>query len=158
MKKPLLKGMATLVMLFLILLLSTNALADSFAEPKPSKIELENGSKVFYMTPPKYVGDIYPQSGLYYNTEPPEPIYLISSNHSGISYFNGISSSAPILLIETEISSICRPRTLQSAFEIIIFAVFEYFKNVSLNISGADSRTCRKVSASRAGIVEILTV
>jgi len=88
MKKPLLKGMATLVVLFLIMLLSTNALADSFAEPKPSKIELENGSKVFYMTPPKYVGDIYPQSGLYYNTEPPEPIYLISSNHSGISYFN----------------------------------------------------------------------
>ena len=88
MRKPLLKSMGTLFLLIFILLISTTALADSFAEPEPSMIEIENGNKVFYMTPPEYIGDKYPQSGLYYNTSPPEVIYVINSEHSGISYFS----------------------------------------------------------------------
>ena len=70
--------------------MSMNVSADSFVPPQPSQIDLENGSKVFYMTPLRYDGDEYLPSGLYYNTSPPEPIYLISSYHTAddISYFD----------------------------------------------------------------------
>jgi hypothetical protein len=71
-------------------LMSVHVSADSFDPPEPSKIELEDGAKVFYMTPLRYAGEDYLPSGLYYNTEPPEVIYLISSNHTAknISYFS----------------------------------------------------------------------
>jgi len=79
--------------------------ADSFVPPMPSKIELEDGNKVFYMKPLRYYDDEYfssdfydstglPKdylpSGLYYNTDPPELIYLISSHHTAkdFSYFD----------------------------------------------------------------------
>ena len=88
MRKPIAIGTATFIILLFFHAFSSTALADTFAEPEPTKIELENGSKVFFMTPLEYVSDEYPPTGLYYNTDPPDLIYLVTSDHAGISYFH----------------------------------------------------------------------
>ena len=78
---------------------ATEVSADSYAEPTPYQIEFENGNKIFYMYP-CYLNhengepdDRWLQSGLYYNTEPLENIYLINSlyapNHEQIYFYQG---------------------------------------------------------------------
>ena len=64
--------------------------ADDFAEPCPSFLLIENETKIFIMTPPNYEQDGYPPTGLYYNTNPPVLIYLVSAPHwaNSISYFD----------------------------------------------------------------------
>jgi len=56
--------------------------ADDVAPPGPFYIVSEDGSRVFHVTP--YWGCIdmfagYPKTGLYYNTTPPELIYLVEN-------------------------------------------------------------------------------
>jgi len=75
-----------LIMLISFILLSITASA-SFDASIPSNIELENGKKIFYMTPPEYEKEGYPQTGLYYNTDPPENIYLTRPYYNRILYF-----------------------------------------------------------------------
>jgi hypothetical protein len=65
-------------MVFFILL-NTTASA-SFMAAEPSYIILEDGNKIFYMTPPRYLDEGYPPTGLYYNTDPPQNIYFVISN------------------------------------------------------------------------------
>ena len=62
--------------------------ADEPAEPTPYQIEFENGNKIFYMYPTGIADDdSCLNSGLYYNTEPPENIYLINSYVHTSKYF-----------------------------------------------------------------------
>ena len=49
--------------------------ADTKAPESPYSIVLENGDKIFYMTPKGMETGEQLRSGLYYNTEPPEVIY-----------------------------------------------------------------------------------
>jgi hypothetical protein len=80
--------------LFSLILLSFlfvdgTAIADDFVPPRPSTIEVDDGNKIFFITPMGHESDEQLPTGLYYNTEPPELIYLVisgrESNH--ISYF-----------------------------------------------------------------------
>jgi len=70
------------ICIFLLLLISLNitASADEFAPPPPSNFELEDGKLIFYFTPLRFEDD-YPPTGLYYNNDPPEVIYLVNQNH-----------------------------------------------------------------------------
>jgi hypothetical protein len=68
-----------LIMLISFILLSITASADSFFPIEPSEIMLDNNI-IFYMTPPHLVNDEHPPTGLYYNTDPLENIYLVSSD------------------------------------------------------------------------------
>lgn len=92
--------------LFFILILcffGNITVSASLAGARPSKIELENVNKFFYMTPLGYLsvctcGNEHLPSGLYYNTDPPKIIYLINSHYTErdvgyFSSFNIISSS-----------------------------------------------------------------
>ena len=79
------------ICLFILLFISLNitASADSFGFPMPSYMELEEGDKIFYMTPPRFEED-YPLTGLYYNIDPLQNIYLVSSTHQrdDVDYFD----------------------------------------------------------------------
>jgi len=75
--------MISLYFVFLVAVVTVSA--DSPAEQTPYQIEFENGNKIFYMYL-CYVNDEngvpddnWMKSGLYYNTDPPENIYLINS-------------------------------------------------------------------------------
>ena len=72
------RAIAVLSTLFcaMVLMNGTVAFADTEAPPVPYSIEVE-GDKTFYMTPRGDVTENQPQSGLYRNTIPPEPIYTV---------------------------------------------------------------------------------
>jgi len=81
------KRTALCMIVLTILLTCTNALADSPPPPKATSVELENGDKIFFFSPPGFE-DGQPQTGLYYNTDPPEVIYLVQSVRSYPLYFD----------------------------------------------------------------------
>lgn len=61
-------------------LLGFSAYADTMALPTPYTVILDNGDKIFYMTPRGEEDEKHLKSGLYYNTEPPVNIYYINDN------------------------------------------------------------------------------
>lgn len=65
-----------------LFVLAITASAYTPAPYKPLKVELEDGDKVFYLTPPNVSHSGYLPSGLYYNTDPPEAIYLIDDKYT----------------------------------------------------------------------------
>ena len=72
-----------LVFCFVLFLATPMASADSWPEPEPFSIFSDDGSRVFHVTPEsEWVQEQWPdlpQSGLYYNTDPLTPIYLIEN-------------------------------------------------------------------------------
>lgn len=72
------KGGFAFVLLTLLLFASgiQASACDRVTEQFPIRIELEDGSKVFYFNA-RWQENGYPQTGLYYNTEPLEKIYLV---------------------------------------------------------------------------------
>ena len=71
-----------LVFVIIFTLLSVTASADSFASPRRMTRIFGDGNTIFISTP-LYYSDEYLPTGLYYNTEPPEMIYLVNSERSG---------------------------------------------------------------------------
>ncbi|MCL2518968.1 MAG: hypothetical protein FWF15_10440 [Oscillospiraceae bacterium] len=67
--------------------------ADEQVEQKPYQIEFENGKKIFYMYPCYTYNengisdDNWLKSGLYYNTDPLENIYLINLEYNSNRYY-----------------------------------------------------------------------
>ena len=55
------------------------ALAEEPSSPMPFSIESEDGDYLFFFNPGNMFAD-YPASGLYYNTEPPQLIYMVEGN------------------------------------------------------------------------------
>jgi hypothetical protein len=80
----------TAVIILLAFSVYNIAMADDFAPPEPAKIEIDDGNMVFFMTPPEYESEGYLPTGLYYNTESPELIYLVTPGLGigSYSYFN----------------------------------------------------------------------
>ena len=68
-----------------LLLIPISANADDFIPPGPFYILSEDGTKVFHVTPElredliTWAKDDFPVTGLYYNTDPLIPIYLVKS-------------------------------------------------------------------------------
>jgi hypothetical protein len=85
--KPLRKNHKKIIKLSIVILsflfADGIAMADDFAPPGPSQIDVDDGRKVFFITPPGHESDEQLPTGLYHNTEPPELIYLVISEHGG---------------------------------------------------------------------------
>ena len=82
-----------ILLYFMSLITVIKVLADSPTEETPYQIEFESGNKIFYMYP-CYMSDengeldkSWLKSGLYYNTEPHENIYLINSEYTSVKYY-----------------------------------------------------------------------
>jgi len=81
-----------------------NVSADSPVPPMPWKITLEDGSKIFHMTPRGQESAEQLKSGLYYAGDPPENIYYVDEHlHEFDSYLheNSIISSDGIYFVHT---------------------------------------------------------
>ena len=72
-----------------LLILPILVSADDFIPPDPFYIISGDGTKVFHVTPHlredliTWGEDEFPETGLYYNTDPPIPIYLVTSPFVG---------------------------------------------------------------------------
>ena len=69
----------------ILLLVPALASGDDFMPPEPFYVVSEDGSKVFHVTPEwhelrEWNKNDFPATGLYYNTEPPVPIYLFEDS------------------------------------------------------------------------------
>ena len=73
------KELTALFLLFCVVIssFSFSAYADTFAPMGPHTILLEDGSKIFFLTPPRHVNEEHLRTGLYYNTDPPTSIYYV---------------------------------------------------------------------------------
>ena len=77
---------------FALILFPISANADDFIPPGPFYIVSEDETKVFHVTPPlredlvTWNKDDFPATGLYYNTDPLIPIYLVESPFEGSAF------------------------------------------------------------------------
>ena len=79
------KKLVALFMLFCVVIssFSFSAYADTFMPVEPHTILLEDGNKIFFLTPPHLISEEHLRTGLYYNTDPPTSIYYIYDGLDG---------------------------------------------------------------------------
>jgi len=92
------KSIIALLLVTIMVFGGVTAYADEFVIT-PFTIESEDGSRVFIFTPPFHPNDSYLATGVYYNTEPLELIYLVenigeggfvfSSDFKHLAFFSG---------------------------------------------------------------------
>lgn len=79
------KSIVVVLIAVVIMFGGVTVYADDFIPPEPFYILSEDGTKVFHVTPEvredlvTWDKDIFPVTGLYYNTDPLIPIYLVES-------------------------------------------------------------------------------